>query len=120
MGSKDYRVKPLPKPGAYFKSGENEYNGEKPIPRSALLNASSTIIASYGPEGLLDLQYQILGFRANINGVYIESKSNKFNKDQMDRMGKLKPGNSIIITDIRAKGPDGKETRLSPIPLTLN
>ena len=28
--------------------------------------------------------------------------------------------NSVIITDIRAKGPDGKEVRLSPIPLTLN
>ena len=120
MGSRDYRVKALPKPGAYFKSGENEYNGERPIPRSALLNTASTVIASYGPDGLLDLPFQITGFRANINGVLVESKSNKFSKEQLDRMAKLKPGNSVIITDIRAKGPDGKETRLSPIPLTLN
>jgi gliding motility-associated protein GldM len=120
MGNKEYRVKALPKPGAYFKSGENEYNGEKAIPRSALLNASATVIASYGPDGLLDLPFQISGFRANINGVYLESKGNKFTREQMDRLGKLKPGNSVIITDIRAKGPDGKEIRLSPIPLTLN
>ena len=59
-------------------------------------------------------------FRANINGVYLESKGNKFTREQLDRLGKLKPGNSVIITDIRAKGPDGKEIRLSPIPLTLN
>ena len=120
MGSKEYRVKALPKPGAYFKSGENEYNGEKAIPRSALLNAGGTVIASYGPDGLLDLPFQISGFRANINGVYLESKGNKFTREQLDRLGKLKPGNSVIITDIRAKGPDGKEIRLSPIPLTLN
>ena len=120
MGSKEYRVKALPRPGAYFKSGENEYNGEKPIPRSGLLNPSATVIASYGPDGLLDLPFQIAGFRANINGVYLESKGNKFTREQLDRLGKLKPGNSVIITDIRAKGPDGKEIRLSPIPLTLN
>ena len=120
MGNKEYRVKALPKPGAYFKSGENEYNGEKAIPRSALLNAGATVIASYGPDGLLDLPFQISGFRANINGVYLESRGNKFTREQLDRLGKLKPGNSVIITDIRAKGPDGKEIRLSPIPLTLN
>ena len=50
----------------------------------------------------------------------MESKSNKFTKEQMDRMGKLKPGNSVILKDIRAKGPDGKVVPLSPIPLTLN
>ena len=120
MGSKEYRVKALPKPGAYFKSGESEYNGDKAIPRSALLNASATVIASYGPDGLLDLPFRISGFRANINGVYLESRGNKFTREQLDRLGKLKPGNSVIITDIRAQGPDGKEIRLSPIPLTLN
>ena len=120
MGSRDYRVRALPKPGAYFKSGENEFNGEKNIPRGALLNPSATVIASYGPDGLLDLPYQIVGFKANINGVLSESKSNKFTKEQSDRLGKLKPGNSVIITDIKAKGPDGKVVPLSPIPLTLN
>ena len=120
MGSKEYRIKPLPKPGAYFKSGETEYNGEKNIPRAALINPNATVIASYGPEGLLDLQYQILGFKANINGVYSDAKGNKFTREQLDRISKLKPGNSVIINDIRAKGPDGKEVRLSPIPLTLN
>ena len=120
MGSREYRVKALPKPGAYFKSGENEYNGEKAIPRSALLNAGASVIASYGPDGLLDLPFQISGFRANINGVYLESRGNKFTREQLDRLAKLKPGNSVIITDIRAKGPDGREIRLSPIPLTLN
>ena len=106
MGSKEYRVKALPKPGAYFKSGEKEY--------------SDGNIASYGPDGLLDLPYRITSFKVNINGVLTESRGNKFTRDQLDRLGKLKMGAIVVITDIRAQGPDGKETRLSPIPLSLN
>jgi hypothetical protein len=119
MGSREYRVKALPKPGAYFKSGEKEYN-EGSISRGALLNASATVIASYGPDGLLDLPYDITSFKVNINGVLTEARGNKFTRDQLDRLGKLKMGAIVVITDVRAKGPDGKETRLSPIPLYLN
>ena len=119
MGSRDYRVKALPKPGAYFKSGEKEYN-EGSISRGALLNPSATVIASYGPDGLLDLPYDITSFKVNINGVFTEARGNKFTRDQMDRLGKLKMGAIVVITDVRAKGPDGKETRLAPIPLYLN
>jgi len=119
MGSKEYRVKALPKPGAYFKSGETEYSDGN-ISRGALLNNSATVIASYGPDGLLDLPFQITSFKVNINGVLTEARGNKFTRDQLERLGKLKMGAIVVITDIRAKGPDGKETRLSPIPLSLN
>ena len=119
MGTKDYRVKALPKPGAFFKSGETEYS-EGNISRSALLNNSATVIASYGPDGLLDLPFQITSFKVNINGVLTEARGNKFSRDQLDRMSKLKMGAIVVINDIRAKGPDGKETRLSPIALSLN
>ena len=119
MGSKEYRVKALPKPGAYFKSGEKEYSDGN-ISRGALLNSSATVIASYGPDGLLDLPYQITAFKVNINGVISEARGNKFTRDQLDRLGKLKMGAIVVITDIRAKGPDAKEVRLSPIPLSLN
>ena len=119
MGSKEYRVKALPKPGAYFKSGENEYSDGN-ISRGALLNSGAHVIASYGPDGLLDLPFQITSFKVNINGVLTEARGNKFTRDQLDSLGKLKMGAIVVITDIRAKGPDGKETRLSPIPLSLN
>ena len=49
-----------------------------------------------------------------------EARGNKFTADQRARLGKLKMGAIVVITDIRAKGPDGKEIRLSPIPLSLN
>ena len=90
MGSKEYRVKALPKPGAYFKSGEKEYSDGN-ISRGALLNTSATVIASYGPDGLLDLPYRITSFKVNINGILTESRGNKFTRDQLDRLGKLTP-----------------------------
>ena len=49
-----------------------------------------------------------------------EARGNKFTSDQRDRMSKLKMGAIVVITDIRAQGPDGREIRLSPIPLSLN
>jgi gliding motility-associated protein GldM len=119
MGSKEYRVKALPKPGAYFKSGDKEYSDGN-ISRGALLNKSANVIASYGPDGLLDLPFQISSFKVNINGVLTEARGNKFTADQLNRLSKLKMGAIVVITDIRAKGPDGKEIRLSPIPLSLN
>ena len=119
MGSREYRVKALPKPGAYFKSGEKEYSDGN-ISRGALLNSAATVIASYGPDGLLDLPYQITRCKVNINGVLTEARGNRFTADQRSRLEKLKMGAIVVITDIRAKGPDGKETRLSPVPLSLN
>lgn len=119
MGERDYRVKALPKPGAYFKSGETEYP-EGNIARSALLNTNATVIASYGPDGLLDLPFQITSFKVRINGMLSEAKGNKFTKDQRDRLQKLKKGADVIITDIKAKGPNGQEVTLAPIPLSLN
>lgn len=119
MGSLTYRVKELPKPGAYFKSGSTEYNEGK-IARNALMNPQATVIASYGSEGLLDLKYTITSFQLQTSMGYSQSAGNKFSKTQLDQLGKLKPGAMVNIVDIRAKGPEGKEIRLRGIPLQLN
>ena len=120
MGSQVYAVKPMPKPGASLKVGDNEYNGEKAIPRSALMSANSVVHASYGKDATLNLKFTVTSFKANINGMITSATGNKFTRDQMDRISKLKPGNQVVLTDIRVKGPDGKDMILSPIALTLN
>lgn len=119
MGSQTYRVKELPKPSAFFKSGETEYSDGN-ISRSALLNPNSQVIASYGPDGLLDLPFKVTSFKVNINGVMSEVRGDKFTQQQLQQLGKLKKGAIVVITDIRAKGPNGEEKRLSPVPLSLN
>ena len=118
MGEHNYRVKALPRPSAYLKSGENEYNSN--ISRNALLDPNATLIASYGKDGLLDIPFTITSFKVNINGIYSETKGNKFTKDQRDKLGKLQRGSNIIIADIRARGAGGQELPpLSPLIFTL-
>ena len=119
MGEHTYRVKTLPSPSAYLKSGENEYtNGN--ISRNALLDPNATLIASYGKDGLLDLPFTITSFKVRINGIYSETKGNKFTKDQRDKLGKLQRGSDIIIADIRARGAGGQEMPLGTLFFTLN
>jgi gliding motility-associated protein GldM len=120
MGTKDYNVKPLPKPQPFLKMGDTEYDGNGGIPRNALLSPQSQIVASYGPDGLLDLPFKVVSFKANINGMYSESAGNKFSRDQLNRMEKLKKGASVIITDIRAESPSGEKLSLASLPLILN
>lgn len=119
MGEHTYRVKTLPSPSAYLKSGENEYTNCN-ISRNALLDPNATLIASYGKDGLLDLPFTITSFKVRINGIYSETKGNKFTKDQRDKLGKLQRGSDIIIADIRARGAGGQELPLSTIIFTLN
>ncbi|MCM1035248.1 MAG: gliding motility protein GldM [Paludibacter sp.] len=119
MGQQTYRVKELPKPGAYFKSGSVElFEGN--ISRNVLLNSDASIIASYGPDGLLDLKFTISSFSIRTaNGIW-NTKGNKFSQEQINQLSKLKKGAIVNITDVRAKGPTGKETTLRGISLVLN
>ncbi len=119
MGSQKYRVKELPKPGAYLKSGATEY-AEGRITRNALLSDNATVIASYGPDGLLDLKYTVTSFQLQTPMGLKQARGNKFTSQQLADLKKLKKGAMITIVDIRAKGVGGKEIRLRGIPLTLD
>ena len=119
MGERKYRVKALPDPSASLKCGEKEFQ-EGSIPRTTLTNPNAIVVASYGPDGLLDLPFTVTSFKLNANGTYLDGKGNKFTKEQLDRLGKLKKGAFVMITDIRAVGPNGQEKTLRSIPLTLN
>ena len=119
MGSKEYRVKALPDPQAYFSARDKEYTSGNIAP-STLTHSSGVVTASYGPEGLLDLPFKVTSFRAIINGMTTQSNGNKFTKDQLAQIGKLKKGGMVVLQDIRAVGPGGQEKRLAPLVLTLN
>ena len=119
MGSKEYRVKALPDPQAYFSARDKEYSSGNIAP-STLTHSTGVVTASYGPDGLLDLPFKVTSFRAIINGMTTQSNGNKFTKDQIGQIGKLKKGGMVVLQDIRAVGPGGQEKRLAPLVLTLN
>ena len=119
MGTKDYRVKPLPTPMAYFTAREKEYKNGDNIPPSTLAHSSGEVIASYGPDGLLTVPFKVTKFRTIINGSMTSSNGSKFTQEQLNQIGKLKKGGMVVITDVRAMGPAGEKT-LSPVLLYLN
>ncbi len=120
MGSREYRVKQLPPPNAYFNVKDREYASGGTIPLSALSNTSGVITASYGADGLLDLPFKVTKFLVFINGRSSEVKGNKFSQEQLSQINKLKKGGMVIMQDIRATGPGGQELKLSPLILTVN
>ncbi len=119
MGSTVYRVKPLPKPSAFLNSA-NKLFSEGSIPRGSLLNTGSFLEASYGPDGLLNLDFKIVGFTLMTDYGTTESRGNKFSSKQVSQLKQLKKGAFVNIVNIRAVGPDGKtELKLSAIPLKM-
>lgn len=120
MGKTEYRVKNLPKPDAYF-----EINGvpteDVKIARSALLNPKNKIIASYGPDGLIQAKFTITSFQFKMpTGASYLIKGDHFDDRCLSMLRKLKQGNSITLQYIKAVGPDGKEVQLRPLPIELN
>lgn len=120
MGSQNYRIMPLPKPGAYFANGERLYDGGN-VPINALKNPSNKVVASFGQDALLDLKYSIVSFKMqDQNGQLYPSSNDKFTSAQLDRIGKMKQGQPVNLVDIKAKGPDGKVVTLRNVAMTVN
>jgi hypothetical protein len=67
----------------------------------------------------LNVPFKVTSFRTILNGSTTSSNGNKFSKEQLAQIGKLKKGGLVVLQDIRAVGPGG-EKRLSPVLLTLN
>ena len=120
MGSKEYRLMPLPKPGAFFSAGDKLYDGGN-IPRNTLLNGNNRVVASFGQDALLDLKYKITSFKVqNASGQLLPANGDKFTQQQIAMIQKLKQGAPVNIVDIKAVGPDGRTVTLRGLPLTVN
>ncbi len=120
MGTQEYRIMPLPKPGAYFSAGDKLYDGGN-IPRNTLLNTNNRVVASFGQDALLDLKYTIESFKVQFaSGKLVPANGDKFTTTQLSEMQKLKQGAPVNIVDIKAKGPDGRTVTLRGLPLTVN
>lgn len=120
MGTQEYRIMPLPKPGAFFAAGDKLYDGGN-IPRNTLLNGNNRVVASFGQDALLDLKYKITSFKVqNASGQLSPANGDKFTQQQIAMIQKLKQGAPVNIVDIKAVGPDGKTVTLRGLPLTVN
>jgi gliding motility-associated protein GldM len=120
MGSHTYRVKNLPRPDAYFEI-DGVVTEDTKIPLRHLTNPKNKVVASYGPDGLVQAKFEIVAFQVKLQtGASISVKGDKFDTKALAAIKKLKQGNTINLMYIKAKGPDGKEVQLRGLPIELN
>jgi gliding motility-associated protein GldM len=120
MGKEAYKVLDLPKPRAFFRYNTTTFNGEKPVARSVLTSPEAYIEAGYGPDVILQMDFDVVGFRARIRGMVSASNGPRFSADQLKRIKELDGGTVINLVDIqvRPKGGGNIQT-LPPFPLEL-
>jgi gliding motility-associated protein GldM len=116
MGSMSFRVKDIPKPMAAVHgiSGKIVNKGE--------LLASEGVVAEM-KDFDFDLKYKITTFNVfvTIDGFVDEAVSNaeRFTDKQKQLIGRVKSGQRVLFTEIKAMGPDGKQVDLSDFSLKL-
>jgi gliding motility-associated protein GldM len=118
VGTKEYRVKPVPDPIAMV---NNQKGGG--IAKNVLL-AQSGVIATMPPDFDFDLKFTVTEYTvmAIVQGFAQEKKvkGNLFTQEVRNLINGLNKGNPVWIQDIRAVGPDGSVRPLSPINFKLN
>ena len=107
MGSQEYRIKDLPEPSIFF-----EMDGQlvKPvrIPNVKLRNKKNKFVPSYGEDGLIKVNFEIVGFKVNLpSGRGITVKGNKFSDEVSKAISNLKDGSALTINEIQAKDENG-------------
>ena len=120
IGSQEYRVKNLPVPSAYLSVNDREYASGSNIPPSVLTNPAASLVVSYGPDALLNLPFKVTSFTANIKGTTYSSEGNKFTEAQLKAISKMKVGETVVISDIKATTPTGAVLRLAPAIYIVN
>ncbi len=118
VGSKEFRVKPVPDPEAKV---NNQKGGG--IAKNVLL-AQSGVIAAMPADFEFDLKFTVTEFTvmAVVQGFVQERrvKGNLFTQEVKSLINNLSKGNPVYIQDIRAVGPDGSVRTLSTINFKLN
>lgn len=124
VGSMKFRIRKLPDPTAYLPIGNNQYKGTpRRISKGALMGCSGVRAAL--DDGILDIPYTVVSFKTICfdsmgNAIPENSAGSGFSERQRQQFTRLKPGSRFIISEIKAKGPDGITRDIPPIEVALN
>lgn len=117
MGSVDFRVKNVPSPTAMIA------NTDGGTVSRDLLIASGAIIPRMPQDFEFDLNFIITSFNfsGNRKGDIIDMKANgnRLTPDMVNFIRNSRSKEKIILEEIYAKGPDGRNRKLSPIVITI-
>ncbi len=117
MGTQSLRVKDLPPPTPLL-----DGISSKIISKSELL-ASQGIRAEMPRDFDFDLKFRVVSYTASatIDGYNLDetAQSELFGDKQRNLFNRLKPGQRIVFTDIKAKGPDGRSVDLPDLSIKI-
>jgi gliding motility-associated protein GldM len=114
IATKEFRIRALPDPLPYIEYADQ--NGhlrtfrKGPLARATILNTRE--LKASIDDGVLDIQYRVLSFvTLNVdamgNATRELSNGANFSDRQLDQIRRMQRGGQIIITGIKARGPDG-------------
>ncbi|MCQ2333041.1 MAG: gliding motility protein GldM [Paludibacteraceae bacterium] len=119
MGSQTFRVKPLPKPSAFFVSNGQMYDGSEAMAKRYLTAGDAHLEASYGPDGVLNLPFTIISFELYAGGRIMKTDGAKFSKEMTNAIGKMKSNEMLNILTIKYKEPGGNIRALPNLGLRI-
>ncbi len=127
MGSKNFRVKPLPPPVAFIPFRDEagtpqKYKGSDKIKKKFLLDISS--LKAELNDADIEAKFDVKAFELNITeamGTSVEASSGaNFTDRQLAYIKKLSKGKKFFISGIIARGPDGVDKKLPPMEVIVD
>ena len=105
ISSFKFRIKRVPDPVAYV----GNIKGDGRMTKAELMGVAGVFAKMENFD--FDLHFQVVSFvmTMNVNGVYIEKKSEgpAFTPEMKSLLAMAKPGNLVIFDQVTVKGPDG-------------
>ena len=125
----EFRVRKLPDPTPFvsYKDGEGNTvhyrGGGRGISKNLLMQAPG--IEAAIDDDLLNISFNVLSFETVTfdsmgNAMPEVSDGNKFSARQKAQLQRLKRGNRIYVTRVKAVGPDGITRELAPLEIIIN
>ena len=114
MGGGLFRVKRLPKPSVFLLDSKGDEN-EGAMTMDQLRGAN--LIASYGQDALVQAKFSIVSFTMIVDGLAPLSVSGS--KLDGNFLSRLTKGKNLILSNIKAVGPDKNVQSLGAIVVKL-
>ena len=125
----EFRVRKLPDPTPFiaYKDGEGNTvhyrGGGRGISKNLLMQAPGLEAAI--DDDLLNISFNVLSFETVTfdsmgNAMPEVSDGSKFSARQKSQLQRLKRGNRIYVTRVKAVGPDGITRELAPLEIIIN
>ncbi len=128
VAKKTFRVRALPDPSPYIEykdAGGNPVRFQKSgrLAKSALQNVNELKAAI--DDGILNIEFQVVSFSMRAfdsmgSSILIASDGPRFSQRQKEMISSLQRGKALYVTEVIAKGPDGRERKISLLEIILN